>query len=336
MRYFKWFLGILALMLLIFALGPRPDTPKFEQEIPAVDVPMDNLNLFLNAVERFHKNLKPDNQARIIWADTNYEQTEYSLLYLHGFSASQEEGAAMAKSVARRYGMNLYLARLHAHGLAGEDAMLEYRADSVYFTSIAALGMAKKLGKKVIIMSTSTGGTLALKLAADHPEAVDGLICYSPNIQLFDTSGEVLVWPWGLSLAKAVSGGDYREFQADEYTQKYWTHRYRMEAVEQLVVLMDNTMTPETFQAVKAPLFLGYYFKDEENQDKVVSVPAMLDMYEQLGTEDTKKRKVAFPEAGDHVLANPRKSKSYGEVKEETFRFVEDILEISPLSIESN
>ena len=103
-----------------------------------------------------------------------------------------------------------------------------------------------------------------------------------------------------------------------------------MKAVEQLVVLMENTMSPETFSKVDAPFFLGYYYKDEENQDKVVSVPAMLEMYEQLGTADDKKRKIAFPDAGDHVLANPHKSKSYGKVKEESFRFVEEIMGLEP------
>ncbi|MEM6801235.1 MAG: alpha/beta hydrolase, partial [Bacteroidota bacterium] len=241
MRYLRWILGIILLVLVIFALGPRPNTPVFAKEIPPVDVPMENLNLFLNTVERHHKNLKPDNQARVIWADTNFQVTPYSLLYLHGFSASQEEGGAMAKSLARRYGMNLYLARLQSHGLAGEDAMGSFRADSVYFTALAALGMAHKLGEKVIIMSTSTGGTLALKLAAEHPELIGGLICYSPNIALFDPSGEMLTIPWGLSIAETVTGSDYREFPADEYTQKYWSHRYPMKAVEQLVVLMENT-----------------------------------------------------------------------------------------------
>ncbi len=317
-------------MVILIGLGPRPDTPRFSKEIPKVEVPLSTLNLFVNAVERHHPNLKPDNQARVVWADTTYQQTPYSLLYLHGFSASLEEGAAMAKHVGADYGMNVYLARLHAHGLEGEESMTNFRADSVYFTALAALGMAKRIGHKVIIMSTSTGGTLALKLAADHPDEVAGLICYSPNIALYDGSGEVLTWPWGLSLAKMVTGSDFREFSADAYTQKYWTHRYRMEAVEQLVVLMDHTMVPETFSAVRAPLFLGYYYKDEENQDKVVSVPAMLDMYEKLGTPSEQKRKIAFPNAGDHVLANPHKSRSYGKVKEETCKFVEEILKIRP------
>ena len=39
------------------------------------------------------KGIKPDNQARIIWADSSKkEKTKIAFLYLHGFSASQAEG----------------------------------------------------------------------------------------------------------------------------------------------------------------------------------------------------------------------------------------------------
>ena len=63
-------------------------------------------------------------------------------------------------------------------------------------------------------------------------------------------------------------------------------------------------MTPEQFQKVKQPVFMGYYYKDEEHQDKVVSVPAMLAMFDELGTPADKKQKMAFPNAGEHVIAS--------------------------------
>ena len=37
--------------------------------------------------------VKPENEARIIWQnDSLKNKTEYAVVYLHGFSASQEEG----------------------------------------------------------------------------------------------------------------------------------------------------------------------------------------------------------------------------------------------------
>ena len=56
-------------------------------------------------------------------------------------------------------------------------------------------------------------------------------------------------------------------------------------------------MNKYTFERVKKPVFMGYYFKNEKFQDSVVSVEAMLKMFDQLGTPENLKVKKAFPEA---------------------------------------
>ena len=75
---------------------------------------------------------------------------------------------------------------------------------------------------------------------------------------------------------------------------------------------------------------MGYYYKNEEIQDKVVSVPAMLDMYTQIKTPENLKRKVAFPEAGDHVIASSLKTDSYEKVLQESKKFLEEVVHLSP------
>ena len=93
---------------------------------------------------------------------------------------------------------------------------------------------------------------------------------------------------------------------------------------------MDETMTEETFQRVRQPLFLGYYYKDEIHQDSTVSVPAMLRMFDELGTPADQKRKVAFPNVGDHVMTSYITSKDLESVKRETNRFMEEVLGLKP------
>jgi hypothetical protein len=63
-------------------------------------------------------------------------------------------------------------------------------------------------------------------------------------------------------------------------------------------------MTKEVFEKVKIPVFLGYYYKDEEHQDNVVSVDAMKEMFEQLGTPASLKKSEAFPNSGNHVITS--------------------------------
>ena len=74
-------------------------------------------------------------------------------------------------------------------------------------------------------------------------------------------------------------------------------------------------MRPEIFKRITAPVFMGYYYKNQEEQDKVVSIPAMLKMFDQLGTSDCKKQKMAFPDAGDHVITSRFSSPNHHQVE---------------------
>ena len=59
---------------------------------------------------------------------------------------------------------------------------------------------------------------------------------------------------------------------------------------------------------------MGYYYKNDSLQDKVVSIPAMLKMFDELGTSRELKVKKAFPDAGDHVITSYLSSDNYGQV----------------------
>jgi alpha-beta hydrolase superfamily lysophospholipase len=180
-------------------------------------------------------------------------------------------------------------------------------------------------------MGTSTGGTLGLQLAADFPEYVEGLILYSPNIRINNGAAFLLSKPWGLQIGRKVTGGKYRVTNEDFDSKEcqYWYCKYRMEAVIYLQQLVDATMKKSTFNRVTTPVFLGYYYKDEDNQDETVKVSAMLKMYEQLGTSSDRKVKVAFPDAGDHVIACELTSGAVDEVIRETVKFGEEVLNLN-------
>jgi len=323
----KKFLRFLLLMVVLliggFFLGPSAEKPSFPDALPSVPSELTELQTWLDTREA-RLPVRPDNEAQIIWADSVPQQTDYALVYLHGFSASREEGGEMARSFAERYGCNLLLARLQAHGLESEEPLLEYRADSVFVSAQEALAIGKQLGKQVILMSTSTGGTLSL-MVGDDP-AIAAHILFSPNIQIAGAGASMLSGPWGLQMARQMMGSNYREWEGDAYSTKYWNTRYRIEAMVELQNLLDHGMKSETFAKVTAPVYLAYYYQDETHQDPTVSVDAMKEMFGQLGTPDAKKRQQAFPTAGDHVIANAEKSGAYEEIQAGTFAFAEEVL----------
>jgi len=324
----KWLSGALIVLLAGYLAGPKP--PKADFEKPSFDLPSSlvDLDRQINESEKGVKGIKPDNQARIVWADSSKkEKTKIAILYLHGFSASQAEGEPVHRDLAEKYNANLYLSRLACHGIAGGDtAMISLTAGKYLASAEKALAIANKLGDEVIVIGTSAGGALTLFLAARNPD-IRAIVLYSPCVALYDKSAVILDDPWGLQIIRKVKKGPVMEFTADsELHANYWVTKYRLEALVALQDLISNTMKEEVFSKIKCPVFLGYYYKNEDEQDKTVSVPAMLKMFDELGTPKALKQKMAFPKAGAHVIASYIRSKDWQGVERETEKFLNDIV----------
>lgn len=312
---------VLSVCIGLYFLGPQPTKPIFNKALPEIPS-INKLETFIANQESKHK-LKPDNQARIVWAnDSSKSKTEYAIVYLHGFSASQEEGNPIHRNIAKKFGCNLYLSRLAQHGIDTVDQLIELTADDYWESAKQALFIGKKLGNKVILMGTSTGASQALQLAAAYPNDVVGLVLYSPNIEINNPNAWLLNNPWGLQIARMVIGSDY--LTPEDTTKiyaKYWYTPYRLEATVSLQEMIESSMISETFNQVKQPLLLLYYYKDKNHQDEIVKVDAMEKMFDQLGTPKTKKMKHPIPNAGDHVLCSPIKSGAVPEVEDITEHF---------------
>ncbi len=301
--WLKILLGILGVLLLAFFLGPRPkriDLSKIHPTHYSND--LHALEDSLNAAETSLP-LKKDNQARIVWA-TPYEKTPYSMVYLHGNGASQEEGDPIHEALAHRYGCNLFLSRLKGHGLVTDQPMLDLDAVEWMQSAMDAIEVGKAIGDKVILVSCSTGSTLGLYLEAKYPGLVTAHIMLSPNIDIHDPKSFLLDMPWGLPLARKVIGGKDYSWDAPPDAQQYWYTTYRLEELVMLKALIDKTMTSSTFKAIHDPVFMAYYYLDEDHQDDVVSVKRMREMFNQLSTPDSLKKNLPLPNAGTHVIAS--------------------------------
>lgn len=326
-KRYKVIIGLSAFIVAAYLLGPKPKKPVFNEELTKVP-DLEDLDHYVASIESMHK-IKPGNEAEIVWADNLHQQTEYAIVYLHGFSASKTEGNPVHINLAKALHANLYLARLADHGIDTLAPMQYFTADRLWETSKQAYAIGKKLGKKVILVGTSTGGTVALKLAATYPE-INSLILMSPNVAINDKNAWLLNNPWGLQIARKVVGGDERKVddRTDEY-KKYWYTNYRLESLVELEEFIESSMLKSTFQKVKQPVLLLYYYKNELEQDPVVKVDAMLKMYDELGTSASLKQKVAIPNAGNHVMGSYITSKDLPGVEKAINRYLKDILKIS-------
>jgi pimeloyl-ACP methyl ester carboxylesterase len=327
MKFLKGFAILLLLLIIVYFLGPKPSSPRYTTDLPAIPADPTALESYIAAHEARHK-LKPDNQARIIWfSDSAKQKTEYSVVYIHGFSASQEEGDPVHYEFAKKFGCNLFLHRLEDHGVDTTEPLLTLTADRMWQSAKEAYMIGRQLGEKVILMATSTGASLALKLAGEYPN-IAGLILLSPNIAINDSKAWLLNNHWGLQIARMVKGKYNHSDDTTALHAQYWNNQYRMEAAVQLQEFLETSMKASIFQKVKQPALVLYYYKDEEHQDDVVKVSAIKRMFLQLSTPADQKREVAIPGAGDHVLGSHITSKDIQSVQRECENFAMEILRL--------
>ncbi|AKS26329.1 putative lysophospholipase [Diachasmimorpha longicaudata entomopoxvirus] len=131
------------------------------------------------------------------------EQTDCVLLYFHGFHSSCHEGRELIKDLSKRLEANYYLARFPGHGVLNRETshlhvnLYHYLRDVYESLIIASL-----LGKKIILVGSSTGCTYAIWACSTFRRKfnIHSCIFFSPNIELYGIVrflSKVLAWPLG-------------------------------------------------------------------------------------------------------------------------------------------
>ncbi|MEN0048221.1 MAG: alpha/beta hydrolase [Bacteroidota bacterium] len=308
----------------VFVAGPTPDFEAFDSEPMKLEVKLEEIEQYLANQEAKIPNIKPDNECEIIWADS-IRKTEYAIVYLHGYSASKGEGEPIHRDMAKKYACNLYLPRLFQHGLDDDDAFVKLTPKGLVESAKEAIAVGKLLGEKVILMSTSTGSTLSIYLAANDPK-IHSLVMMAPNIELADPTSHMVNNPWGKQIIRTIVGSDYRTWEASEEAQQYWTTKNRIEGIIALRELMDRTMKEETFKKINIPVRILAYYKNEEEQDQTVSVPMMETFLEKISTPESQKSLVKFANARIHPLGSKYMNKNWKDVEDSVDEFLAEVI----------
>jgi carboxylesterase len=120
------------------------------------------------------------------------------VLLLHGLCGSPTEMRFVANSMARA-GHTVYCPQLAGH-CGSEDELKASTWQDWYASAEAALTEMHKTCSSVIVGGLSTGALLALKLAADRPDEVNGLALFTPTLWL---NGFQI--PWYMKLFRLVT-----------------------------------------------------------------------------------------------------------------------------------
>ena len=241
--------------------------------------------------------LIPGTESRIVWADGE-ARTSWSVVNLHGFSATRQETAPLAETVASMLNANLYEARLTGHGRV-EQPLAGVRAEDWLQDAADALASGAAIGDKIVVIGTSTGATLAAAML-DHELAkhIDTLVMISPNFEPRDPGARWLTRPAGPLLAR-LAVGDTRCWEPrDELQERFWSTCYPTAAAVEMMRLVDraNRLLPAD---IPQRLLMFY-----SRGDMVISPKAALDVFN--ATASPQKAAMEITDSGDpsqHVLA---------------------------------
>ncbi len=257
---------VLALVLFIW-LGPRE---RIEGVARAPNLPAPaELDAWLADREAQVPNLRPDVAKRITWAGEVGAVTPISIVYLHGFSASNAEIAPLPEDVAAALGANLFETRLAGHGRDGA-AMAEPRAEAWLDDTAEAMAIGRALGETVILIGVSTGGTLAAFAATDPQmsEQLGGVVLMSPNFEVANPAGALLEWPFARAWVPLVAGAERSFDPMNEMHAAGWTTQYPTVATVTMGTLL-NAARDLPLSDLDAPAL--FVFSD---QDQVVKAEA--------------------------------------------------------------
>ena len=337
LKALRWIGIILIVIIIAYFAGPKVPEAQLTPVLPTVNSDLVALEKDIAASEKATPHLKPDNEARIIWADSSKKQkTPYSIVYIHGFGASWAEGAPVNKDIAKKYGANLYLARMHDAGIADTNAFDDLTPTNFLAGAKRAVSIGKALGDSVIIMATSAGGLLTVYLAANYPE-LKGIVLYSPCMEVANSSLKLITKPWGKQILQKVIGTHNSSSKDPEPERaQFWLQGYNTNGLLTLQQMIDAIGKKEVYQQIKMPVFVGCYYKNEEEQDKVVSVKAIKEMFRELGTPQNLKVEKAFPESGDHVIGSYLRSKDVKGVYDATDQFFREKLQMKAVETAAN
>lgn len=259
----------------------------------------DDLDLYLERAEAKIRGIQPNQHKEIVWADPETKaRTAIAIIYIHGFSASPGEMRPLPDIVAGNLKANLYFARLKGHGTT-TNAMADTSVHAWVNDFAEAVAIGERLGERVVVMGTSTGGALATWAMAqpDFKDRIHAAILFSPNygVQAFGSS--LLTLPFARELSRLVLG-ETRSFEPGNERQRvFWTTTYPVDAILPMAETVRLAVSAPVDTVSKPALFLI------SPEDKVVQPAITRDIEKRWGGPHRLVEIEGVEDPSRHVLA---------------------------------
>lgn len=251
--------GILALVLIVAGMwlfGPYEQfsvIPDFDEAAIGDDVDA----YFAKREARF-ADITPGVEKRVVWHDEPGGKSDWVVVYVHGWSATSEEIRPVPDQVAAKLRANLVFTRLEGHGRPGE-AFAKATVQGWMNDVAEALAIARRIGDRIVLVGTSTGGTLLAEAAAQDElmSQVEGLVLISPNFGFQHPLAGVATWPAARYWVPLIEGAERNWKGQNEAHEMYWTTRYPTVAAMPMASLVSHAVDLD-FTGIKTPALFRF------------------------------------------------------------------------------
>ncbi|WP_157067679.1 alpha/beta hydrolase [Desulfosarcina cetonica] len=202
---------------------------------------LNRLDAYLRHAESRCASVRIRCEKKIIWHERRMIRRPLSIVYLHGFSASRMEVWPLCDQLAAALGANLFYTRLTGHGQDGM-ALGAASVDDWLEDGLEAIAIGGLIGERIILMGTSTGGTLATWLAAqpDLSPLIQRLILLSPNFGPKNPVSVAALWPPAYRLYRFLFGNWRTLRTISRQHAGYWTNPYPISAIVSMMQLVKK------------------------------------------------------------------------------------------------
>ena len=221
-----------------------------------------NIDHYLNKTEGQFLDIKEGVEKKVIWAEEINKKTPISIVYIHGFTASSEEVRPLPDKIANDLNANLFFTRLTGHG-RNSTAMEACSIPNWINDLHEVIEIGSRIGEKVILMSSSTGGTISVTSALDKEisQKILGYIFMSPNFGINNKFANMISWPFSEYWLKLILGKNIKHNPRNDLNKKFWTISYPSNALIPMGKLIKEVNKKDYSMVDKPALF---YFSMED------------------------------------------------------------------------
>ena len=288
----SFFKGVIITLIVIWVFNIASLLGKSDLNFKEVFIPSDiGLDVYLKNSEISLGDVPEEAQKKIIWSNEEKNKTEIAIAFLPGFSTTNFQQKEFFDKLSKELDANIFLSRLSGHGREYPGSK-QMSAENYLKDTSEAIEIAKRIGKKVILIGYSLGGALTTAASFDEKLSKDlhGVVLFATtNVEKLR---KISLWFYAMSFLDKINHdcNDYINDQKKYDCTKYSTNVFETSDGVQGGHIM-SAVAEKDFSTNKVPALSFFDYDDD-----------VLNSYEtekRLNKWGNKKSKIVIIESGE-------------------------------------